>query len=80
MMTLINMLVMLLEIYIWVIILRAVMSWVAPVPSHPLAQILVNVTEPVLKPLRRLVPPSALRESMSPPSSPSWPSSSSATV
>jgi YggT family protein len=61
MMTLINMLVMLLEIYIWVIIIRAVMSWVAPVPSHPLAQILVNVTEPVLKPLRRLVPPSALR-------------------
>jgi YggT family protein len=51
---------MLLNIYTWVIIIRAVMSWVAPVPSHPLAQILVNVTEPVLKPLRRLVPPSAL--------------------
>jgi YggT family protein len=60
MMTLIYMLVMLLNIYTWVIIIRAVMSWVAPVPSHPLAQILVNVTEPVLKPLRRLVPPSAL--------------------
>lgn len=60
MMTLIYLLVMLLNIYTWVIIIRAVMSWVAPVPSHPLAQILVNVTEPVLKPLRRLVPPSAL--------------------
>lgn len=59
-MTLIYMLVMLLNIYTWVIILRAVMSWVAPVPSHPLALILVNLTEPVLKPLRRLVPPSAL--------------------
>ena len=59
-MTLIYMLVMLLNIYTWVIILRAVMSWVAPVPTHPLGQILVNVTEPVLKPLRRLVPPSAL--------------------
>ncbi len=60
MMTLIYLLVMLLNIYTWVIIIRAVMSWVAPVPSHPLAQILVNVTEPILKPLRRLVPPSAL--------------------
>ncbi|MEE9562675.1 MAG: YggT family protein [Thermoanaerobaculia bacterium] len=60
MMTLIYLLVMLLNIYTWVIIIRAVMSWVAPVPSHPLAKILVNVTEPVLKPLRRLVPPSAL--------------------
>lgn len=59
-MTLIYMLVMLLNIYTWVIILRAVMSWVAPVPTHPLGQILINVTEPVLKPLRRLVPPSAL--------------------
>jgi len=60
MMTLIYLLVMLLNIYTWAIIIRAVMSWVAPVPSHPLAKILVNVTEPVLKPLRRLVPPSAL--------------------
>jgi YggT family protein len=60
MMTLIYMLVILLNIYTWVIILRAVMSWVAPVLSHPLALMLVNITEPVLKPLRRLVPPSAL--------------------
>ena len=60
MMTLIYMLVVLLNIYTWVIIIRAVMSWVAPVPSNPLAQMLVNITEPVLKPLRRLIPPSAL--------------------
>lgn len=59
-MTLIYMLVMLLNIYTWVIIIRAVMSWVAPVPRHPLAQMLVSVTEPVLRPLRRLIPPSAL--------------------
>lgn len=57
---LVYMLVALLNIYTWVIIFRAVMSWVAPVPTNPVAQILVNLTEPVLKPLRQLVPPSAL--------------------
>lgn len=58
--TLIYLLATLLNIYTWVIIIRAIMSWVAPVPRHPLAQMLVNLTEPVLRPLRRLVPPSAL--------------------
>jgi len=58
--SLINLLVLLLYLYSWVIILRAVVSWVRPDPSNPLVHILVKATEPILKPLRALVPPARL--------------------
>jgi YggT family protein len=50
----------LLTIYTWVIIIRALISWVSPDPSNPLVRMLVLVTEPVLKPIRKLVPPRKL--------------------
>jgi YggT family protein len=43
--------------YIWVIVIRAVLSWVNPDPYNPLVRILYRLTEPVLSPLRKLVPP-----------------------
>jgi YggT family protein len=46
-----------LEIYMWVIIIRALISWVSPDPYNPIVQVLTRLTEPVLKPLRKLVPP-----------------------
>ena len=48
-----------LSLYTWVIIIRALISWVSPDPYNPIVQILRRLTEPVLKPLRRLVPPAA---------------------
>ncbi len=47
----------LLMIYIWVIIVRAVLSWVTVPSLYPLKLILFRLTEPVLRPFRRLVPP-----------------------
>lgn len=47
-------------IYIWIIIIRALISWVSPDPYNPIVQILYKLTEPVLRPLRRLVPPHKL--------------------
>ncbi len=47
-----------LSLYTWVIIIRALISWVSPDPRNPIVQILSRLTEPVLKPLRQLVPPS----------------------
>ena len=47
-----------LSLYTWVIIIRALISWVSPDPYNPIVQILHRVTEPVLRPLRRLLPPS----------------------
>ncbi len=56
----INFLVLLLYLYTWLIIIRAVVSWSRPDPGHPLVGLLVKITEPILKPLRALVPPSKL--------------------
>lgn len=47
---------LLLWAYIWLIIIRALLSWVNPDPWNPLVQFLTRVTEPVLAPIRRRVP------------------------
>jgi len=57
---LVNLLVLLLYLYTWLIIIRAVMSWVQVDPRNPLVSLLVTVTEPVLGPLRMLIPPAKL--------------------
>ncbi len=46
-----------LNIYMWIIIIRALISWVNPDPYNAIVQILTKVTEPVLRPIRKLVPP-----------------------
>jgi YggT family protein len=46
-----------LNIYMWVIIIRALISWVNPDPYNPIVQILTKLTEPALRPIRRIVPP-----------------------
>jgi YggT family protein len=45
-----------LEIYMWLIIARALISWVNPDPYNPIVRFLYNVTEPVLSYLRRRFP------------------------
>jgi YggT family protein len=42
--------------YIWVIIARALISWVNPDPWNPIVQFLHRATEPVLAPIRRRLP------------------------
>lgn len=44
---------MVLTLYMWVIIARALISWVNPDPWNPIVQFLDRVTEPVLAPIRR---------------------------
>lgn len=44
------------NLYMWIIIIRAVISWVSPDPYNPLVRILYQITEPVLSPIRRLIP------------------------
>ena len=38
--------------YIWIIIGRALLSWVSPDPYNPIVKFLYRVTEPVLRPVR----------------------------
>ena len=48
-----------LTIYTWIIIARCIISWVHPYPFHPVVEFLYRVTEPVLAPVRRVIPPIA---------------------
>jgi len=45
----------LLEVYKWVVIIAALISWVNPDPSNPIVRFLYSVTEPVFRPIRRLI-------------------------
>jgi len=38
------------------ILIRALLSWVRPDPSNPLVQALDAITEPILQPLRQIMP------------------------
>jgi uncharacterized protein YggT (Ycf19 family) len=50
-------LIMLPDIYTWIIIAAALISWVNLSPYHPVVRTLRRLTEPVLAPIRRLLPP-----------------------
>lgn len=45
-----------LNVYMWVIIARALLTWVNPDPYNPIVRFLYNVTEPVLGWVRSRVP------------------------
>jgi YggT family protein len=47
----------LLDIYSLVIIAAALITWVNPDPHNPIVTFLRRATEPVLEPVRRLLPP-----------------------
>ncbi|HOI74102.1 MAG TPA: YggT family protein [Syntrophales bacterium] len=47
---------LILTLYMWIIIARALVSWVNPDPYNPIVRFLYRATEPVLAPLRRLIP------------------------
>ncbi|MBI1735414.1 MAG: YggT family protein [Candidatus Rokubacteria bacterium] len=42
--------------YMWIVIARAIISWVNPDPFNPIVRFLYRVTEPVLRPVRRRLP------------------------
>ena len=42
-----------LTIYMWIIIISALLSWVSPDPYNPIVRFLYSVTDPVLRPIRR---------------------------
>jgi YggT family protein len=45
-----------LQIFLVVILIRVVFSWVSPVPTNPVSRLAWQVTEPVLGPIRRRLP------------------------
>ncbi|HAK36679.1 MAG: YggT family protein [Nitrospinaceae bacterium] len=55
-----------LELYMWIIIIRALLSWVNPDPYNPIVQFLNRFTEPVLYRVRQLIPMSGVGIDFSP--------------
>ena len=45
-----------LNLYMWIIIARAVITWVNPDPFNPIVRFLHTITEPVLYQIRRRIP------------------------
>ena len=45
-----------LTILYWLILIRALLSWVSPDPFNPIVQFLTKATEPILYPIRRILP------------------------
>ena len=45
-----------LHFYMWIVIARAVLSWVNPDPYNPIVRFIHNVTEPVLYRIRTKLP------------------------
>jgi len=43
-------------IYIWIVIIAALITWVQPNPYNPIVRFLWNVTEPVYRYIRRYIP------------------------
>ena len=45
-----------LTIFMWIVIARAILSWVSPDPYNPIVRFLREITDPVLNRIRRYVP------------------------
>ena len=49
-------LIQVLDIYMFVIIIRVVLSWIKVSHSNPVIGMIYTLTEPVLEPIRRILP------------------------
>ena len=45
-----------LTVLYWLILIRALISWVSPDPFNSFVQFLNRITEPILEPIRRVLP------------------------
>lgn len=55
-----------LVLYMWIIIIRSLLTWVNPDPYNVIVQFLHSITEPVLYRVRRLLPMSGMGIDFSP--------------
>ena len=51
-----NVLDLALNVYLWLVVARAVLSWVSPDPNNPIVRFLYRATDPVLHWVRRKIP------------------------
>lgn len=54
------------RLYEVILLVRVLMSWIRPDPHHPVVQWVYRLTEPVLEPVRRILPTGAIGLDLSP--------------
>jgi YggT family protein len=54
--TIAHILDILLEVYMWVVIVRAILSWINPNPYNPLVRIIYGLVDPVTYSISRFFP------------------------
>ena len=54
---LINFIELLFTIFYFAILGRVILSWISPRGNDPVSPLLYQITEPILKPIRQVVPP-----------------------
>ena len=47
---------LILDYVFWAVLVRVILSWVAPDPSNPVVRVVIQITEPLMAPVRRLLP------------------------
>jgi len=52
-------LIFIIQVFLVIILIRVVFSFVSPFPTNPLSRLAWQITEPVLRPVRRVLPPMA---------------------
>lgn len=55
--TVLKLLVMLLALYTFTLFVQAILSWVGPGTQNPAATVLWSINEPLLRPVRNIIPP-----------------------
>jgi len=54
--TIVGVLTFLIQVFLLIVLIRVVFSFVSPFPTNPISRFAWRVTEPVLAPIRRLLP------------------------
>lgn len=47
---------LILDYVFWAVLIRVILSWVAPDPYNPVVRVVAQITEPIMAPCRRLLP------------------------
>ena len=55
----INLISTILTLLTYTIVIRALLSWISPNPNNPIVRLIIRITDPILRPLRRVIPPIA---------------------
>ena len=61
-MQLISLVRLLFEIYSFILLARVLLSWVQLDPGNPIVRIIYQLTEPLLAPIRRILPQSGMMD------------------